>query len=290
MSDESIYILATINTFGVPNDGLEELFHALKEVRRPDEKVYLTLSYAYHSNLKILRSVRGQESEIYASIIFLNLAISAEDTVQLIFSARRYFPTAIFVLYTTKEEYDRCLQELPPDWRDRFSFYYKLEKKERGLKEEVRKLLDQAKITALKKREEAMQKRFNIFISYSRTDKKFAIELVHRLRAEGLEVWVDKSEIKGGEKWRDRIHGALEASSLLILIISPESLRSEYVQMEYKTHLENNKPLIPILARPVEEIPPSLTNVHYIEFTNRDFEGAFYDLLASIHKIQKGEP
>ena len=44
-----------------------------------------------------------------------------------------------------------------------------------------------------------------LFISYSRDDKSYVNELVDRLRDEGHVVWLDKSNLVGGELWWDAI-------------------------------------------------------------------------------------
>ena len=40
-----------------------------------------------------------------------------------------------------------------------------------------------------------------VFISYSRTDSDFAIKLGKDLKARGINIWLDKLDIKPGEIW-----------------------------------------------------------------------------------------
>ena len=48
-----------------------------------------------------------------------------------------------------------------------------------------------------------------VFISYSRRDLSFVGRLVQGLERMGLDVWYDLSGLEGGERWGDKIQGAI---------------------------------------------------------------------------------
>jgi uncharacterized protein YjbI with pentapeptide repeats len=75
---------------------------------------------------------------------------------------------------------------------------------------------------------------YSCFISYSSKDEDFARRLHQRMRAEHLRVWFAPEDIKGGEKLHEQIERAIQMHDRLLLILSEESIRSEWVQQELR--------------------------------------------------------
>ena len=98
----------------------------------------------------------------------------------------------------------------------------------------------------------------DVFISYSHEDKAFAKELEANLRGESIGVWMDE-RISSGTPWRTAIDENLEAASLVVLIISPDSMKSAYVTYEwcYAAH-KLNKPLHLVYLRKCEDDEPGM--------------------------------
>src|SRR5947209_18941544 len=78
----------------------------------------------------------------------------------------------------------------------------------------------------------------SVFISYAHADKKLRDELVKHLsslRQQGLiSVWYDQ-QIIAGTKWEQAIESHLDSASVILLLISPEFLASDYcssIEME----------------------------------------------------------
>ena len=65
-----------------------------------------------------------------------------------------------------------------------------------------------------------------VFLSYDRNDEKFAKALAEQLEKHGLSVWKAFEEILPGENMWESVSGALKASRAMIVLLSPESLRS----------------------------------------------------------------
>jgi TIR domain len=84
-----------------------------------------------------------------------------------------------------------------------------------------------------------------IFISYAREDYVYACDLYLALTDAGLDPWMDKPPhphehlgIKVGQKWRPVIEARLREADLVILLLSPRSVRKRgYVQVEFRTAL-----------------------------------------------------
>ena len=88
------------------------------------------------------------------------------------------------------------------------------------------------------------------FISYCRKDNTFAIRLAKDLRAQGIEVWIDQLDIADGENWDDAIERALNSCLKVVLVLSPDSVRSQNVKDEISYAIEKEKAVIPVMYRP----------------------------------------
>lgn len=86
----------------------------------------------------------------------------------------------------------------------------------------------------------------DIFISYSRKDSEQALSLAEQLRAEGLDVWIDRHGIAGAEKWATEIVEGINACSTFALLLSEHSVASENVLRELSLASEKGKRVLPI--------------------------------------------
>jgi TolB-like protein len=75
-----------------------------------------------------------------------------------------------------------------------------------------------------------------VFISYASQDAHAALRICNALRAAGIEVWFDQSELRGGDVWDRKIRSQIRDCSLFIPIISTHSeARLEgYFRREWK--------------------------------------------------------
>lgn len=125
------------------------------------------------------------------------------------------------------------------------------------------------------------------FISYSRRNTNFAERLARDLTDAGIEVWIDFRQIHAGERWKDEIRRGIERSDVVIAVLSPESVASEWVQFEVLYGREQNKIILPVMASSSLELLRQsetlrwLLDVHFINFENR-YEEAFPELLKAL--------
>jgi formylglycine-generating enzyme required for sulfatase activity len=128
-----------------------------------------------------------------------------------------------------------------------------------------------------------------IFISYSRADKEFVDRLARDLIENGIDVWVDRSNIRGGDRWRQRITDGISSSELVVVVLSPKSLHSEYVERELCMAANHRKPLIPVHCQPVDTLGTPLefylSGLQYISFDQGSYDQNLNHLLAAITKI-----
>ena len=69
----------------------------------------------------------------------------------------------------------------------------------------------------------------NLFISHSSKDDDFVRELRQALADLGQGVWIDSREPRGGDRLWPEIQKAIEDASAYAVLLSPDSLQSEWV-------------------------------------------------------------
>lgn len=61
-----------------------------------------------------------------------------------------------------------------------------------------------------------------VFISYVRENTSYVYQLARELKVYGIEVWIDKTDIKPGERWADAIRDGIEKGDFFIACFSEE--------------------------------------------------------------------
>jgi hypothetical protein len=89
----------------------------------------------------------------------------------------------------------------------------------------------------------------NAFISYSRKDKAIALEVARQLEQKGHHVWLDQESISAGEQWDAGIAQGLSSANALILLLSPDSVGSEYVKKEFDYASSLHLEILPVVIR-----------------------------------------
>lgn len=127
-----------------------------------------------------------------------------------------------------------------------------------------------------------------IFISYSRKDIKFARRLAGDLEKAGFDVWWDVSDLKGGDDWVRFIPKAIQDSQYFTVLLSPDSIQSEWVSKEYNYALRLRKKIIPAMIK-MCEVPFALNTINYVDFINDEYETALNKLLVAIGSVPRPE-
>jgi len=90
-----------------------------------------------------------------------------------------------------------------------------------------------------------------IFVSYSHADSPTVYPLIERLHNAGFRMWYDDG-LHAGSDWREELAGALEDSSLLLTLFSPNAAASEHVRNEIYTALEEEVGVLPVHIEPTD--------------------------------------
>lgn len=107
-----------------------------------------------------------------------------------------------------------------------------------------------------------------IFISHDHDDADFAELLKLRLEKHGLKGWIDSERLKAGQSWREEIDKGLEDSLAVVVVMTPDARKSEYVTYEWAYAWGKGKKIIPIMLKQTQ-LHPRLESLQYLDFTNR---------------------
>lgn len=127
----------------------------------------------------------------------------------------------------------------------------------------------------------------SIFMSHSSKDKFFVRTLAEHLINYGINVWLDEAEINIGDSLTEKIGKAIESTDFVGVVLSHNSINSEWVQRELQIALQKEIKgkkfvVLPILIETVE-IPPFLKDKLYADFTSPDkFEHELPKLLRAL--------
>src|SRR5215468_375144 len=81
-----------------------------------------------------------------------------------------------------------------------------------------------------------------VFLSYASQDAEAAARICAALRAAGVEVWIDQSELRGGDAWDQSIRKQIKNCALFIPVISQNThARGEgYFRLEWKLAVDRS--------------------------------------------------
>ena len=81
-----------------------------------------------------------------------------------------------------------------------------------------------------------------VFLSYAREDLEAARRVAEALRSQGIEVWFDLNELRGGDAWDQKIRRQIKECTLFLPVISAQTVeRGEgYFRLEWKLAVERS--------------------------------------------------
>src|SRR5690242_18660406 len=124
----------------------------------------------------------------------------------------------------------------------------------------------------------------SLFISYAHADSAFVDRLEADLHKQGFDPWVDRQRLKGGQRWRRTLQDAVKRAQVLLIVLSPDAVASENVQIEYDYMLELGKVVIPLYYRQCE-VPMELRAIQWIDFRH-SYEQGLAALVHVLHQQQ----
>ena len=129
-----------------------------------------------------------------------------------------------------------------------------------------------------------------VFLSYASQDAEAARRIADTLRAAGVEVWFDQSELRGGDVWDQRIRHQIRDCALFLPIISSHTqertegyFRLEWRLADQRTHLMGRtRPfIVPVCVDDTPEtdadVPDAFSAAQWTRLHNGDVRPAFVE-------------
>lgn len=129
----------------------------------------------------------------------------------------------------------------------------------------------------------------DVFLCHSHADKAFVRTLARDLHDLSVYAWFDEWELAPGDSLHDSIGKALEKATYVIVVLSPDSVSSNWCQKELKQALarevrSRRKVVIPVRYR-AAKMPPFLEDKFFVDFGD-SYYSSLTALAAHIHKIE----
>lgn len=131
----------------------------------------------------------------------------------------------------------------------------------------------------------------DVFISYSRKDRKAAELVSRRIQKEGWTTWWDQS-LKAGERWDDTIRSELSQAKCVLVLWSQSSWASKWVQAEAHSAFSRNILVAGILDGVRLDAPFNIIQAANLRSGNRpeDIEGLLSGIRAVVGPPQSAAP
>jgi hypothetical protein len=112
-----------------------------------------------------------------------------------------------------------------------------------------------------------------VFLSHTSKDKPFARRIASSLTAKGIAVWIDEAEMFPGDSLIGKIEQGITTVDYLAVILSTNSVTSEWVLREVRTALHREISgkkviVVPLLLEDCQ-VPPFLRDKIYADFRNK---------------------
>jgi len=121
-----------------------------------------------------------------------------------------------------------------------------------------------------------------VFLAHSSADHARAGKIAFDLRRRGIPVWYDEWELKVGDSLHDKIEAGITGSGYLTVLLSSESVLSQWVRKELNAALtlELEKKQVFVLPALLEDcdIPLFLKDKKYADFREQ-YDTGLHDLL-----------
>jgi hypothetical protein len=89
--------------------------------------------------------------------------------------------------------------------------------------------------------------RYVVFISHSSLDAWIANVMAEKIQEAGAHCWLDEKDLAGGDIIADEIVRGIDSSNEVIVLISPNSVKSQWVHFEIGGARAQRKRVTPIL-------------------------------------------
>ena len=107
-----------------------------------------------------------------------------------------------------------------------------------------------------------------VFVSYAHADADYVLKLTAFLAAQGIPFWFDEDRLNPGSKFSRKIRDAIDACSGFVLVMTPASEDSGFVEEERDRAESRDKALVPLLVEGEKHFGVARRN--FIDLRNDD--------------------
>lgn len=129
---------------------------------------------------------------------------------------------------------------------------------------------------------------YKVFISHSTQDQGLVISLANLLSKFGVEVFVAEWYLSPGERLDTKVFGQIEKSDCVVVLLTRNGMRSNWVQQEIGYSLKNpNRPLIPVVEKGID--PRELAALQlrdYVEYDPNQYQQALMKLSTYVRSLK----
>lgn len=116
---------------------------------------------------------------------------------------------------------------------------------------------------------------YKVFISHSTRDRGLVISLANLISKFEVEVFVADWYLTPGEPLDKKVFGKIEKSDCVVVLLTRNGVRSNWVQQEIGYALKCNIPLIPLVEKGIDSRDlASLQGKEYIEYDPYQYQQA----------------
>lgn len=130
----------------------------------------------------------------------------------------------------------------------------------------------------------------HLYLSFSPRDNRIMAEMRDRLLHQGFKPWIDPEPHPGGD-WRFLIDDAIQNSDAVIVIVTPNSVNSDYVTYEWALALGLGVQVIPVIFKKPDNMHPRLMTLNPFSFYGFKDPAHFWDyFLRELKRILSAPP
>lgn len=130
-----------------------------------------------------------------------------------------------------------------------------------------------------------------VFLSHASADRRASEKIVASLKGHGVGVWYSKTNLRGAQAWHDEIGKALARCDWLIVVLTPASVKSEWVKREVTFALIEKRyrqRIVPVLLKNCrhQKLSWTIAGMQMVDFRG-DFQAGLKNLLQVWHLPSK---
>lgn len=122
-----------------------------------------------------------------------------------------------------------------------------------------------------------------VFLSHSHLDNDWCNRFYEELAQDDFDIWYDREGLYAGDEWVKTLERELQDRDIYLIILSPDSWASRWVQNELSLALSQHKQIVGVLYKPTE-VSGFITNYQLLDVTYREPEEAAQTVAATLKR------